>query len=100
MLDNRSHTLRQQEKTGVGRYVRGIGVHREQWRAAVAGVLAESSRKDPAELGEARPVDQRRRGIGLRTDYAVDDVAGMAPVLKQQHLARIVSAWQVGTRLA
>ncbi len=56
---------------------------REQWRAAVAGVLAKSSRKDPAELGEApeQLLDSPTyEGFPIRPLYTILDSQPEAPL--------------------
>jgi methylmalonyl-CoA mutase len=56
---------------------------REQWRAAVAGVLAKSSRKEPAELGEApeQLLDSPTyEGFPIRPLYTVLDSQPEAPL--------------------
>ena len=52
---------------------------REQWRAAVAGVLAKSSRKDPADLGAEpeRLLDSPTyEGFPIRPLYTARRAAG------------------------
>lgn len=56
---------------------------REQWRAAVAGVLAKSSRKDPADLGEApeQLLDSPTyEGFPIRPLYTILDSQPEAPL--------------------
>jgi methylmalonyl-CoA mutase len=56
---------------------------REQWRAAVAGVLAKSSRKDPAELGEhpEQLLDSPTyEGFPIRPLYTILDSQPEAPL--------------------
>jgi methylmalonyl-CoA mutase len=56
---------------------------REQWRAAVAAVLAKSSRKDPAELGEAPEhlLDSPTyEGFPIRPLYTILDAQPEAPL--------------------
>lgn len=56
---------------------------REQWRAAVAGVLAKSSRKDPTELGEAPEhlLDSPTyEGFPIRPLYTILDSQPEAPL--------------------
>ncbi|ORB68573.1 methylmalonyl-CoA mutase small subunit [Mycolicibacterium tusciae] len=56
---------------------------REQWRAAVAGVLAKSSRKDPADLGEApeQLLDTPTyEGFPIRPLYTILDSQPEAPL--------------------
>ncbi len=56
---------------------------REQWRAAVAAVLAKSSRKDPAELGEAPEhlLDSPTyEGFPIRPLYTILDSQPEAPL--------------------
>ena len=56
---------------------------REQWRAAVAGVLAKSSRKDPAELGatpEQLLDSPTYEGFPIRPLYTILDSQPEAPL--------------------
>ncbi|MDG5484826.1 methylmalonyl-CoA mutase small subunit [Mycolicibacterium gadium] len=56
---------------------------REQWRAAVAGVLAKSSRRDPADLGEApeQLLDSPTyEGFPIRPLYTILDSQPEAPL--------------------
>jgi methylmalonyl-CoA mutase len=56
---------------------------REQWRAAVAGVLAKSGRKDPADLGDApeQLLDSPTyEGFPIRPLYTVLDSVPEAPL--------------------
>jgi len=56
---------------------------REQWRAAVAGVLAKSGRKDPAELGDApeQLLDSPTyEGFPIRPLYTILDSQPEAPL--------------------
>lgn len=56
---------------------------REQWRAAVAAVLAKSSRKDPAELGDAPEhlLDSPTyEGFPIRPLYTILDSQPEAPL--------------------
>ncbi len=56
---------------------------REQWRAAVAGVLAKSSRKDPADLGESpeQLLDSPTyEGFPIRPLYTILDSQPEAPL--------------------
>ncbi len=56
---------------------------REQWRAAVAGVLAKSSRKDPAELGDhpEQLLDSPTyEGFPIRPLYTILDSQPEAPL--------------------
>ena len=56
---------------------------REQWRAAVAGVLAKTSRKDPAELGDApeQLLDSPTfEGFPIRPLYTILDSQPEAPL--------------------
>ncbi len=56
---------------------------REQWRAAVAGVLAKSKRKDPAELGDApeQLLDSPTyEGFPIRPLYTILDSQPEAPL--------------------
>lgn len=56
---------------------------REQWRAAVAGVLGKSSRKDPADLGEApeQLLDSPTyEGFPIRPLYTILDSQPEAPL--------------------
>lgn len=56
---------------------------REQWRAAVAAVLTKSSRKDPADLGEAPEElldSPTYEGFPIRPLYTILDSAPEAPL--------------------
>lgn len=78
---------------------------REQWRAAVAGVLAKSSRKDPAELGEAPEqllASPTYEGFPIRPLYTILDSQPEAPlpgrwpfIRGSDGLRDIKSGWKV-----
>ncbi|HEX9834587.1 MAG TPA: methylmalonyl-CoA mutase small subunit [Mycobacterium sp.] len=78
---------------------------REQWRAAVAGVLAKSSRKDPAEMGEApeQLLDSPTyEGFPIRPLYTILDSQPEAPlpgrwpyVRGSDGLRDVKSGWKV-----
>ena len=78
---------------------------REQWRAAVAGVLAKSSRKDPADLGEApeQLLDSPTyEGFPIRPLYTVLDsqpeasLPGRWPYIRgSDGLRDVKSGWKV-----
>ena len=78
---------------------------RRQWRAAVASVLAKSSRKDPAELGEApeQLLDSPTyEGFPIRPLYTILDSQPEAPLPGQWPFIRgsdglrdVKSGWKV-----
>ncbi|MBY0288275.1 MAG: methylmalonyl-CoA mutase small subunit [Mycobacteriaceae bacterium] len=78
---------------------------REQWRAAVAGVLAKSSRKDPADLGEApeQLLDSPTyEGFPIRPLYTILDsqpeaaLPGSWPFIRgSDGLRDVKSGWKV-----
>jgi methylmalonyl-CoA mutase len=78
---------------------------REQWRAAVAGVLAKSSRKDPADLGESpeQLLDSPTyEGFPIRPLYTILDSQPEAPLPGQWPFIRgsdglrdVKSGWKV-----
>jgi methylmalonyl-CoA mutase len=78
---------------------------REQWRAAVAGVLAKSSRKDPAELGEAPEQfldSPTYEGFPIRPLYTILDsqpespLPGSWPYIRgSDGLRDVKSGWKV-----
>jgi methylmalonyl-CoA mutase len=100
-VDDRESTVSEQ----VSSSIRMVESDRDQWRAAVAGVLAKSSRKDPADLGAEpeRLLDSPTyEGFPVRPLYTVIDalpepsLPGRWPYLRGGDALRdVTSGWKV-----